>query len=167
MNDRYQLEKEILAPIQSGAGLFGLSKIDMLSNKANILKKEGENVDAFKKLPQNNELLQELERDGVFVDSSQLFKNKDINVQKLEERLLNGYQKEYFKINGEIKLHNDILADELTRPADLAFEQTDAFQVTESNSIVTDRLNSFKKRYYRIDIIIGKMILKEYAALFS
>ena len=101
------------------------------------------------------------------MDSSQLFKNKDINVQKLEERLLNGYQKEYFKINGEIKLHNDILADELTRPADLAFEQTDAFQVTESNSIVTDRLNSFKKRYYRIDIIIGKMILKKYGELFS
>lgn len=101
------------------------------------------------------------------MDSSQLFKNKDINVQKLEERLLNGYQKEYFKINGEIKLHNDILADELTRPADLAFEQTDAFQVTESNSIVTDRLNSFKKRYYRIDIIVGKMILKKYGELFD
>jgi hypothetical protein len=112
-------------------------------------------------------LLQELVRDGVFVDSSQLFKNKDINVQKLEERLLNGYQKEYFKINGEIKLHNDILADELTRPADLAFEQTDAFQTTENNSIVTNRLNSFKKRYYRIDIIVGKLILRKYAKLFS
>lgn len=36
-----------------------------------------------------------------------------------------------------------------------------------NNSIVTDRLNSFKKRYYRIDIIIGKMFLKKYAQLFS
>jgi hypothetical protein len=30
-------------------------------------------------------------------------------------------------MNGEIKLHNDLLADEVTRPADLAFEQTEAF----------------------------------------
>lgn len=33
----------------------------------------------------------------------------------------------YFKMNGEIKLHNDLLADEITRPSDLAFEQTEAF----------------------------------------
>lgn len=28
----------------------------------------------------------------------------------------------YFKRNGELKIHNDLLADEITRPADLAFE---------------------------------------------
>ena len=56
-----------------------------------------------------------------------MFKNKDINVQKLEERLLNSGQREYFKLNGEIKINNNLLADELTRPADLAFEQTNAF----------------------------------------
>jgi hypothetical protein len=56
-----------------------------------------------------------------------MFKNKDINIQKLEERLLNNGQSEYFKLNGEIKLNNDLFADELTRPSDLAFEQTDAF----------------------------------------
>lgn len=80
---------------------------------------------------------------------------------------MNSGQKVYFKINGELKINNDLLAEELTRPADLAFEQTDAFQTVLNNSIVTDRLNSFKKRYYRIDIIIGKMFLKKYAQLFS
>jgi hypothetical protein len=30
-------------------------------------------------------------------------------------------------MNGELKLDNDLLADEITRPADLAFEQTEAF----------------------------------------
>ena len=63
-------------------------------------------------------------------------------------------------MNGQIKVNNDILADELTRPADLAFEQTDAFQTIENNAIVTDRLNSFKKQYYRIDIIVGKIVMK-------
>ena len=36
-------------------------------------------------------------------------------------------QVEFFKMNGELKLDNDVLDDDLTRPADLAFEQTTAF----------------------------------------
>jgi hypothetical protein len=43
-------------------------------------------------------------------------------VQKLEERLLREKKINYFKRNGELKLDNDLLADEITRPADLAFE---------------------------------------------
>ena len=108
-----------------------------------------------------------LQDDGVYIDNSFIFKAKDINVQKLEERMLNAGQKEYFKANGEIKIDNDLLADELTRPADLAFEQSDAFQTVENNAIVTDRLNSFKKRYYRIDIIVGKIVIRKYAGLFT
>jgi hypothetical protein len=48
-------------------------------------------------------------------------------VQRLEERVINAGQKEYFSMNGEIKLNNDLLAEEITRPADLAFEQSIAF----------------------------------------
>lgn len=96
-----------------------------------------------------------------------MFKNRDINVQKLEERLLNSGQSNYFKANGEIKINNDLLAAEITKPEDQAFEQTDAFQTVEQNAIVTDRMNSFKKRYYRIDIIVGKLLLKKYKELFS
>ena len=87
-------------------------------------------------------------------------------MQKLEERLLNSLQAEYFKKNGEIKIDNDLLADQLTRPADLAFEQSDAFQTSERNAIVSDRMNSFKKRYYRIDIVVGKITLRRYAGFF-
>ena len=81
--------------------------------------------------------------------------------------MLNTGQKEYFKANGEVRIDNYLLADELTRPADLAFVQSDAFQTIENNAIVTDRLNSFKKRYYRIDIIVGKLSVRKYAELFS
>jgi hypothetical protein len=31
---------------------------------------------------------------------------------------------------------------------------------------VSDRLNSFKQRYYRIDIIVGKILLKKFDKLF-
>mmetsp|Transcript_37280 Transcript_37280/g.57179 ORF Transcript_37280/g.57179 Transcript_37280/m.57179 type:complete len:234 (+) Transcript_37280:560-1261(+) len=96
-----------------------------------------------------------------------MLKNKDINVQKLEERLLNTGQKEYFKLNGEIKMSNDLLSDELTRPADLAFEQTTAFQTVENNSLLTDRLNSFKKRYYKINVLVGTLQLRQFSKLFT
>ena len=120
-----------------------------------------------KKLPQNDELLHFLESDGLYIDNSFLAKNSDINVQKLEERLLNNNQKQYFKANGEIKLDIDLLANERTRPADLAFETSDAFQTVENNAIVTDRMNSFKKRYFRIDVIVGRLVLKKYDYLLT
>ena len=62
-------------------------------------------------------------------------------------------------MNGELKLDNDILDEDLTRPADLAFEQTVAFQTKEINAILSDRLHSFKKRYFRLDIILGNVKL--------
>ena len=161
-NDRHQQELAILKPLEVGTGLTGTRKIDLLQRKIETC-----NIDSKKKLPQNDQLIELLYSDGLYIDGSLEFKNKDINVQKLEERLLNTGQKEYFKHNGEIKINNDLLADELTRPADLAFEQTDAFQTVEQNAIVTDRLNSFKKRYYRIDIIVGKLLLKKYKQVFS
>jgi len=122
MGDRHQLEQEVMKQIESGGGLLGTTKINLVNRKKAIC-----NVDDKKELPQNQKLIQMLEADGLYIDSALNFKNRDINVQKLEERLLNTGQSEYFKLNGELKMHNDILADELTRPADLAFEQSDAF----------------------------------------
>jgi len=70
-------------------------------------------------------------------------------------------------MNGELKLDNDLLADEITRPADLAFETSEAFQTKEVNAILSNRLHSFKKRYYRLDIVLGKVILLKYPQFFS
>jgi hypothetical protein len=69
-------------------------------------------------------------------------------------------------MNGEIKLNNDLLADEITRPADLAFETSEAYQVKEVNAILSNRLHSFKKRYYRLDIVIGKLCVYKYPLIF-
>lgn len=80
--------------------------------------------------------------------------------------MVGGNKTNYFKMNGEIKLNNDLLADEITRPSDIAFEQTEAYQTKEVNSILCNRLHSFKKRYYRLDIVIGKICLKNYPQFF-
>lgn len=95
-------------------------------------------------------------------------------MQKLEERLLkigknSNYLKEnrYFKANGEIKLHNDLHSIEVTRPKDLATEiwgPNNAYQTVDNNAIVCDRLNSQKRKYYTLNIIIGKLYLNQYHA---
>ena len=73
-----------------------------------------------------------LESDGIYVDDPEVRqKFRDANVQRLEERLLNNGEPEFFKHNGELKLDNDLLADEMTKPFDQAFEKTPAFQTKE------------------------------------
>lgn len=49
--------------------------------------------------------------------------------------------------------------DEITRPIDLAFDKTIATMVKETNSILSNRMHSFKTQYYRLDLIIGKVYL--------
>jgi len=113
-------------------------------------------------------MLDRLRQDGIYVDDPDVIqKFTDINTQKLEERLLKNGQTEFFKMNGELKLDNDIIDDTLTRPADLAFEQTTVFQTMEINAILSDRLHSFKKRYYRLDIILGNLKLFNCKSLLS
>lgn len=81
--------------------------------------------------------------------------------------MLNNGQSQFFKSNGELKLDNDLLADEITRPIDLAFEQTVAYQLKETNAILSNRQHSFKRRYYRLDIIVGKVDLFNFKNLFG
>ena len=73
-----------------------------------------------------------LKLDGIYVDDPEVIqKFRDKNVQRLEERLLNNKEPNFFKHNGELKLDNDLLADEMTKPFDQAFEKTPAFQTKE------------------------------------
>ena len=71
--------------MKAGSGLLGKTKINLAEEKKKILELASDQ----KPLPQDEALLNSLKSDGCFVDSAILFKNKDINIQKLEERLLN------------------------------------------------------------------------------
>lgn len=144
-----------MGKLEAGSGPLGTGLIDLEPRKREICR-----LDQNKPLHHNKDILDKLRLDGVYVEDPEVKqKYNDINVQKLEERLLNNGQSEYFKINGDLKLDNDLLADEITRPADLAFESTTAFQKKEVNAILSDRMHSYKKRYYRLDIIVGKVNL--------
>ena len=64
---------------------------------------------------------------------------------------------QFFKNNGELKIDNDLLDDEITRPIDLAFEKTVATQTKETNAILSNRMHAFKTQYYRLDIVLGRV----------
>lgn len=81
--------------------------------------------------------------------------------------MLNTGKTGYFKSNGELKLDNDLLDDEITRPVDLAFDKTVAFMHKETNAILSNRMHSYKKQYYRLDIIVGKVNIFNYKQLFE
>lgn len=86
-------------------------------------------------------------------------------MQRLEERLLKNGNLEYFKMNGELKLDNDLLMDTMMRPMDMAFNKTMANATKETNAIMQDRNHSFKKKYFRLDIVIGKICMTSMSIL--
>ena len=99
-----------------------------------------------------------MELDGVYIDDPEVQqKFDDFNVQKLEERLLNNGSVQFFKSNGELKLDNDLLEDEMTRPVDMAFEKSVAFSTKEKNAMLCDRMHSYKTKYYQLNIMVGKV----------
>ena len=112
-----------MEPLTAGSGIFGTGLVDL-----EALKRRHLQIKETQKLSKNKEMLNSLRLDGIYVDDPEVNqKFSDANVQKLEERLLKDGRTEFFKMNGELKLDNDILDDDLTRPADLAFDQTTAF----------------------------------------
>ena len=163
MGDRHALELQYMRQFKDDDDENKSHKQKLIDPDKKLgFAKNQENINVGSKL--RKQLLD----DGLYVDGSlEQRVDNHTNTRKLDERLLYCNQGEYFKANGQVKMNNDILADELTRPSDIAFEQSDAYQVSERNAIITDRLNSFKKQYYQIDITIGKILLKRHEKLFS
>jgi len=93
--------------LEAGSGPFGTMMIDLEPRKKEVCGLKAETT-----LPKHKDMLKKLQFDGVYVDDPEVNqKFNDINVQKLEERLLNNGLKEFFLLNGELKLDNDLLCD--------------------------------------------------------
>lgn len=55
----------------------------------------------------------------------------------------------------------------MTRPVDQAFEQSVAFATKEKNALLCDRMHSFKSKYFRLDIVVGKVNFMQCTNYFS
>ena len=79
------------------------------------------------------------------------------NINRLEQRLLREKNVQYFKPNGELKLHSEILAGTMTHPTDFSSEVSKSYQVKVVNALMSERLHQYKGKYYRMDINLGKL----------
>jgi hypothetical protein len=172
---------------------MGMYPIDLTALKTKKLGKHGnENDPKSEHFLSGKELMSKMAADGIYVDDPEVkAKYTDVNVQKLEERLLKQMpdldaravpvthedKSEYwsrpevvakygvehipsfFKKTGTLELDNDLLADEMTRPIDIAFDKTMAYQTKETNAMLQDRDNAYKKNQFRLDITVGKIRL--------
>lgn len=55
----------------------------------------------------------------------------------------------------------------MTRPVDQAFEQSVAFATKEKNALLCDRMHSYKSKYFRLDIVVGKVNFMQCTNYFS
>lgn len=135
-SERFLLESEHMGKLESGGGLLGTTRVNLEPKKREVCKLTYDKAhDSTGK-----DILHKLALDGLYIDDPEVHsKYTDVNVQKLEERLLNSGHTQFFKSNGEIKLDNDLLDDEITRPVDLAFDKTVATLLKETNAILSNR----------------------------
>jgi len=117
------LEEPYLAPLKSG----GLRR-SMSITKQKLIEL---NIDKSKAIPESG-MLKRLWKDGVYKDSATKMKFGSANIQRLEERLIRERPKtvgrsnwlfNYFKQNGELKLHHDLLAWQTTWLYDLSITE--------------------------------------------
>ena len=79
------------------------------------------------------------------------------SVNRLEQRLLREGSHSYFKANGELKLHTELLAGSMTHPTDFSTEVSKSYSVRVVNALLSERLHQYKNHYYRMDIAIGRL----------
>lgn len=68
MNDRYALEQQYLMPLTTGSGPLGTMHVDLTN-----LKREKLNLMQDKAVPNNKQLLNKLEIDGIYVDDPEVY----------------------------------------------------------------------------------------------
>ena len=139
-----------------GGGPFG----NMMLNLGQLKTEKLPNLSGDQKFPPNSDIFKRKQLDGIYVDDPEVVqKFKELNVQRLEERLMENGNTEFFKMNGELKLDQDLLSDEMTRPSDLAFEHTLANATKTTSALLQDRSHSYKKKYFRLDVVIGRILM--------
>ena len=122
-------------------------------------------------------MMKSLALDGVYTnDPSTKIKFGNTNIQRLEERLVRerptslpaerkNRKFDYFKRNGELKIHHDLLAWELTRPIDISVTDNPNLLTRKRSAILCERSNAKKLRHYGLQIVIGKLSLRDHPIL--
>jgi hypothetical protein len=105
-------------------------------------------------LAEKNELS---ELDGLFLTRADVEMNSD-NVRRLEQRLINSQDYNYFRTdNKELKIDNKLFDSKLFRRNDISIIKNSFHNYINRNAVICERLNQKKKTYYLMEMFIGKL----------
>jgi len=68
----------------------------------------------------------------------------------------------FFKENGDLKLHTNILSEAITKPVDVSFESNPSFNTKLVNAFVSQRINRKKSKFYLMNIGVGRLVFTEH-----
>ena len=68
----------------------------------------------------------------------------------------------YFKDNGDLKLHTNILSEAITKPVDVSFESNPSFATKLVNAFVSQRINKKKTKFFLMNIVVGRLVFTQH-----
>jgi hypothetical protein len=101
-----------------------------------------------------------LELDGIFLTSADKEVNSD-NVRRLEQRLVNSGQAQYFREdNGQLIMDNKLFEAKHFRRTDISLMKNNFHSFIKRNAVICERLNQKKKTYYQMEVFVGKLYIE-------
>jgi hypothetical protein len=101
-----------------------------------------------------------LELDGIFLTSADKEINSD-NVRRLEQRLVNSHQAQFFREdNGQMIMDNKLFEAKHFRRTDISLMKNNFHSFIKRNAVICERLNQKKKTYYQMEIFLGKIYIE-------
>jgi hypothetical protein len=166
--DRYFFEELIQQPLKT-AGFLGMSTI--VIDKSLLFKNILANSDN-KSTTQNyyqhddsSDYFFRMIKDGIYLDYIKKRINS-YNLQKVEQRALREEKTDWFKLNGDIRLENDIFSDVITRPIDISLATNDRYNIHYLSSPMSERGCNRTDKTYKMKMFLSKIILRDHQ-LFS
>jgi hypothetical protein len=171
--DRYFFEELIMQPLKT-AGVIGTSTINLDKSQLykNILINPGNNELNKSTTTQNHYLHEDksdyffkMTKDGIYLDYIKKLIHS-YNLQKVEQRALNENKNDWFKLNGDIRLENDIFSDVITRPIDISLATNDRYAIHYLSNQMSERGCNRTYKTYKMKMFLSRIILKDHQ-LFS
>lgn len=100
--------------------------------------------------------------DGIFLTTADKEINSD-NVKRLEQRLVNSGQAQYFREdNGQLIMDNKLFEAKHFRRTDISLMKNNFHSFVKRNAVICERLNQKKKTYYQMEIFLGKVYIESH-----
>ena len=150
--DRYFIELLLMKPLKTNGNLG--TKIVTDFHKETLIENNNFVPQDYIQLNDEDEYFERAIKDGIYLDYiKQLIFS--YNIQKSEQRAAREEKKEWFTLNGDMKMDNDIFSDVITKPLDISLSHNEKFDTFTASQ---DLKENEKLKIFKLKVIISKII---------